>query len=276
MNKIVLITGASSGIGMSVARRLLAAGAVVYAAARRVDMMEPLRESGAKILKLDLTDGASVKSAVDTIIGEQGRIDILVNNAGYGYFGAIETVSLEEARRQFDVNVFGLAQLCRLVLPHMRENGSGRIINVASMAGHFCEPRGGWYHATKYAVVALSDCMRMEVKPFGIKVITIEPGAINTPWCDIAMDNMLKSSEGTPYAPGAAKQSKLFRWAYAHFATSPEVVAKRIVRGALSRHPHIRYRCGFGSHAFNFFHDILPDRWFDSLMNRFFNQEERG
>lgn len=270
MKKIVLITGASSGIGMSVARRLLDAGAVVYAAARRTEMMEPLREAGANIIKMDLTDESSVSEAVDAVIGEQGRIDVLINNAGYGYFGAIETVSLEEARRQFDVNVFGLARLCQLVLPYMRENHSGRIINVASMAGHFCEPRGGWYHATKYAVVALGDCMRMEVKPFGIKVITIEPGAIDTPWCDIAMDNMLKSSEGTPYGPGAERQSKLFRWAYSHFATSPEVVAKRIVHGSLSSHPRIRYRCGFGSHAFKFFHDILPDRWFDALMVKLF------
>lgn len=193
-NKVVLVTGASSGIGMSVAKRLLAAGAVVYAAARRTELMAPLAEAGAHVLYLDLTDDASAQAAVAAVIAGQGRIDVLVNNAGYGYFGALETVAPEEARRQFDVNVFGLARMCQLVLPHMRENGGGRIVNVSSMAAYFCQPRGGWYHAAKHAVAALGDSLRMEVKPFGVKVISIEPGAIRTSWCDIAMDNMLASS----------------------------------------------------------------------------------
>lgn len=270
MKKVVLITGASSGIGMSAARRLLGEDTVVYAAARRTSLMEPLKASGARILSLDLTVEGSAEAAVAAVLAEQGRIDVLVNNAGYGYFGAIETVPPEEARAQFDVNVFGLARLCQLVLPVMRAQGGGRIVNVASMAGHFCEPRGGWYHAAKYSVVALSDCLRMEVKPFGIDVVLIEPGAIRTPWCDIAMEKLLDSSEGTAYEEGARKQASLFRWAYRRFATDPEAVAKQILRGALSRRPRVRYRCGLGSHSAAVLHSLLPARWFDALMRRVF------
>ncbi len=269
-SKVILVTGASSGIGKSAARRLLQKGATVYCAARRIEQMADLQALGAHLLYLDVTDEASAEAAVRLILNEQGRIDVLVNNAGYGYYGALETVPLEEARKQVDVNVFGLAGLCRNVLPAMREAGHGRIVNVASMAGHFCEPRGSWYHASKYAVVALSECMRMELQPFGIKVILIEPGAIRSSWCDIAMDNLLENSRGTVYEAGALKHSRLFRWSYARFATSPEVVGKAICRASLKRRPRIRYRQGLGSAFFPILSKILPTRWFDALLRALF------
>lgn len=270
MSKVILITGASSGIGKSAALELLARGNIVYAAARRVERMADLEAAGAVVLGMDVTDEASLCAGVERIIAEQGRIDVLVNNAGYGYFGALETVSMDEARRQFDVNVFGLARLCQLVLPHMRSAGSGRIANVASMAGHFCEPRGDWYHATKYSVVALSECLRMEVRPFGIKVVLIEPGAIRSSWCDIAMDHMEECCAGTAYEAGAAKHSKLFRWAYGHFATDPKVIARAIVKASQKRRPRLHYRKGFGATAFPLCSKLLPARWFDALCGKLF------
>ena len=269
-HKVILITGASSGIGMSAAFRLLAAGHTVYAAARRVERMTALKDAGAILLPLDVTDEAALEEAVARILDEQGHIDVLVNNAGYGSFGPLETVPCEEARRQFDVNVFGLASLCQLVLPAMRRQGEGRIINVASMAGHFCEPRGDWYHATKYAVVGLSGCLRMEVRDFGVKVVLIEPGAIRSEWSTIAMNNMEAVTEGTAYEAGARRQAKLFRWAYSHFASSPEKVSKAIFKAATAARPRLSYRTGLGSHATRALKALLPARAFDSLMIKVF------
>lgn len=268
--KVILITGASSGIGMSAASMLLKKGHIVYAAARRTERMADLQQAGAHILPMDVTDDASMDEGVKHILNAEGRIDVVVNNAGYGFFGALENVPIEEARRQFEVNVFGLARLTQLVLPSMRAQHSGRIVNVASMAGHFCEPHGAWYHATKYAVVALSDCLRMEAKPFGIEVSLIEPGAIASEWCDIAMNHLEASSEGTVYEAGARQHSKLFRWAYSHFASPADRVGKAIAHAATTRRPRIRYRKGFGASLFVLMHDIMPTRWFDAMARRMF------
>ena len=162
MAKTVLITGASSGIGEETVKALLAVGHTVYAGARRVERMKGLAEAGAHLLSLDVTDDTSMTAAVQTVLREAGRIDVLINNAGYGSYGALEDVPPEEARRQFDVNLFGLARLTQLVLPAMRAQHSGRIVNVSSIAGKFGEAFGGWYHATKFAVEGLSDSLRME------------------------------------------------------------------------------------------------------------------
>src|SRR5262245_52781560 len=154
--KVAIVTGASSGIGESTARRLRALGYTVYAAARRVDRMAGLAADGIRVVRLDVTDDASMSALVDHVVAESGRIDVLVNNAGYGSYGAVEDVPLAEARRQFEVNVFGLARLTQLVLPHMRRQGAGRIVNISSIGGKIHEPLGGWYHATKFAVEGLS------------------------------------------------------------------------------------------------------------------------
>ena len=214
MTEVILITGASSGIGFDAAATLARQGHRVYAAARRVDLMEPLKESGVVPLQMDVTDEASMEAGVRTVLTAEGRIDVLVNNAGYGYFGAIENVSMEEARRQLEVNVFGLARLCQLVLPSMREQGSGRIVNTASVAGKTVLYFGGWYHVSKYSVEALSDALRMELKPFGIDVSMIEPGGIRTDWGIIAADHLAESSKGTPYEAEGLREAETMRKAY--------------------------------------------------------------
>ncbi len=262
--KVILITGASSGIGFQAARMLADRGHIVYGAARRV---EKINADGVRPLRMDVTDDASMEAGVRQILSEEGRIDVLVNNAGYGYFGPIETVSMEEARRQLEVNVFGLARLTQLVLPHMRSQQSGRIVNVSSVAGKSVLYFGGWYHVSKYAVEAFSDALRMEVKPLGINVSIIEPGAIRTQWGIIAADNLEASTKGTAYEGPAGNEASLMRKSYsASYFTQPEKIAAAIVKAACSRRPRTRYRLGFGSRTLLFFHHLLPDRWWDATM----------
>jgi len=208
MKKIILLTGASSGIGYQTAKSLAKEGHVVYGAARRIEKMETLKQFGVKPIYLDVTDEESIKSAIDTIIGNEGRIDVLINNAGYGSYGAVEDVEINEARRQFEVNLFGLARLVQLVLPHMRKQKAGRIINVSSMGGRMTSYFGGWYHATKYALEAFSDALRMEVTDFGIDVSLIEPGLIKTDWGIIAANKLADSSKGGAYEKEAMKTAK--------------------------------------------------------------------
>ena len=268
MAKVILITGASSGIGFDAARTLAKEGHRVYAAARRVQLMEPLRADGVVPIRMDVTDEASMQGGVRSVLEKEGRIDVLVNNAGYGYFGAVETVPMDEARRQQEVNVFGLARLCQLVLPTMRAQGSGRIINVASIAGKTVLLYGGWYHVSKYSVEALSDAMRMELKPFGIDVVLIEPGMIGTDWGKIAADHLTESCRGTAYGPTGSAMGDNMRTLYAsRWPSPPSVVTRALVRAVDSRRPKVRYRIGRGAGTMVFFHSILPARWWDA-MNR--------
>ena len=265
--KVILITGASSGIGYDAALALARKGHRVYGAARRVERMEPLRAEGVIPLRMDITDETSVEETVHTVLEAEGRIDVLVNNAGYGSFGAIENVPLEEARRQMEVNVFGLASLTRSVLPAMRGQGSGRIINIASVAGKMNLYFGGWYHVSKFAVESLSDALRIELKPFGIDVSIIEPGGIHTNWGVIAADHLRESSAGTPYEAEAFREAATMQKAYTGwYLSEPKVVTRAICRAALSRRPRTRYRVGFGADSLVFFHAILPDRWWDALV----------
>lgn len=266
--KVILITGGSSGIGFDTAEKLALKGHVVYAAARRTDRMEPLRQYGVSILPLDVTDEESMQTCVKTILDEQGRIDVLVNNAGYGYFGAIENVSLAEARRQLEVNVFGLARLTQLVLPSMRVQGSGRIINVSSVAGKVVLSYGGWYNVSKFAVEALSDSLRMETKPFGIDVVLIEPSGIRTDWGLIAAENLSSCSAGTAYQKTAENEARIMNFAYtSNFLSGPQVVRKAICRAVDARRPRLRYMPGRGSWLLVAAHAIIPARWWDA-MNR--------
>jgi NAD(P)-dependent dehydrogenase (short-subunit alcohol dehydrogenase family) len=269
MDKTAFVTGASAGIGEATARALLAAGYRVFAGARRLDRMAGLAAAGATLLKLDLTDDASIVAAVNTIKNEAGRIDVLVNNAGYGSYGALEDVPLDEGRRQFEVNVFGLARLCQLVLPMMRAQKSGKIINVTSIGGKIWEPLGAWYHATKFAVEGLSDCLRVEVAPFGVDVIVIEPGAIRTEWAGIARDGLLQMSGGSAYAELAKRHARMLATAdTSSLASPPEVVARTIVRAVTARRPKTRYATGGGARTILFLRKILPDRMFDRLIWR--------
>ena len=266
-NKVILLTGASSGIGYDTAVALAQQGHKVYAAARRVERMEPLRQYGIVPLKMDVTDEASMQEGVKTLLDAEGRIDVLINNAGYGYFGAVENVPMDDARNQLEVNVFGLARLCQLVLPTMRAQHSGRIINTASVAGRSVFYYGGWYHVSKYAVESLSDAMRMELKPFGIDVVIIEPGAIKTNWGIIAADHLIESSRGTAYEQTGTMMANNLRNMYlSNTISDPAVVRKAIVRAVNARRPCTRYRIGRMANAIVFFHWLLPTRWWDAFL----------
>ena len=267
MNKIALVTGASSGIGEATVRRLAADGYLVYAAARRVERMQPLAALGARVLPLDLCDDDSTVRAVETIRGEQGRLDALVNNAGYGSYGALEDVPMDEARRQFEVNVFGLARLVQLALPMMRAQGGGTIVNITSIGGKMHEPLGSWYHATKFAVEGLSDCLRMELAPFGIHVVVVEPGAIRTEWSGIAHQSLLERSGHTAYAEQAAAHARMLAGADgSSLASPPETVAATIGKALRARRPRTRYATGGGARTILLLRRLLGDRGFDALM----------
>lgn len=267
--KVALVTGASSGIGEATALELAAAGYTVYAAARRVDRMEHLKSSGIRPLGMDVTDDPSLIAGVSRIVEEAGRIDVLVNNAGYGSYGALEDVPMTEARAQFDVNVFGAARLTQLVLPHMRAQRSGKIVNVTSMGGKVHTPLGAWYHATKFALESLSDCLRMEVAPFGIDVIVIEPGGIRTEWAGIAADKVRAVSSEGPYAPqGNAVADSLSSESTQKRSSPPELIGRTIRKAVDARKPKTRYAVGFGAKPLIFIHDVLPDRTYDALMRR--------
>jgi NAD(P)-dependent dehydrogenase (short-subunit alcohol dehydrogenase family) len=269
--KVALVTGGSSGIGECTVRELLDAGYVVHTCARRVERMQPLAELGAHVFAMDVTDDASMVAGVSRIVDEQGRIDVLVNNAGYGSYGAVEDVPIEEARRQFDVNVFGLARLTQLVTPHMRKQGSGRIVNISSIGGKFYEPFGAWYHATKFAVEGFSDSLRMELKPFGVDVVLIEPGPIITEWNEIARDSLLERSGDTDYGKYARRAHKvLTEFDKPGRASRPEAVARKIRKAATTRRPAARYPVGRGARMITSSRDHLPDRVFDGVISRMY------
>lgn len=267
MQKIILITGASSGMGYETARILAEQGHRVYGAARRVERIQELAQYGVQALPLDITDEASIEACVKEIIAHEGRIDVLVNNAGYGYLGAIEDVSMAEAKRQFEVNIFGLARLTQLVLPYMRAQRSGRVVNLASMAGRMTFAFGGWYNATKYSLEAFSDALRMEVKPFGIDVVIIEPGGIKTDWGLIAADHLRDSSKGGAYEQTATRMSEGMRKLYlSNIPSDPKVISRKIARAAVCRRPKTRYLTGRGAKFIVFLHAILPTRWWDAVV----------
>ena len=267
MTKTVLITGASSGIGEETVKRLMMAGYTVYAGARRLDRMKSLADAGARLLALDVTDDGSMTAAVKTVMQEAGRIDVLINNAGYGSYGSLEDVPPEEARRQFDVNIFGLARLTQLVLPAMRAQRSGRIVNISSIGGKFGEPFGCWYHATKFAVEGLSDSLRMELHPFGIDVVVIQPGATHSDWAKIARDSLIKYSGEGSYRKAAAAHAKMMEVAHkGSIPAQPSVVAKTIVQAVRSRNPKTRYSTGGVAGTMLFIRRVLSDRAFDATL----------
>lgn len=272
---VILITGASSGIGYEAARMLSEQGHKVYGAARRIERMEPLCTYGVMPLALDVTSDASAMEAIDLIMQKEGRIDVLVNNAGYGELGPMETTSLDDAQRQLDVNVIGLARMTRLVLPHMRKQGSGRIVNVASIAGRITFGFAGWYNASKYAVEALSDATRMEVRPYGIDVVIIEPGGVYSNWGRIAAEQLRKASDKTAYEEKAGRMANVFEMMYGrnpyNLMTSATKAAGHVCKAVTSRHPKTRYAFGVGNASMRFLHTVLPDRWFDALITWLFS-----
>ena len=266
--KVALVTGASSGIGEETARLLHEAGFTTYAVARRVDRMAALEEAGVHTFAMDVTDDASMVAGINRIVVDKGRIDVLVNNAGYGSYGAVEDVPIDEARRQFEVNVFGLARLTQLVTPTMREQGSGRIINVSSIGGKFYEPLGAWYHATKFAVEGFSDSLRLELAPFGIQVVIIEPGPIVTEWNTISRDSLVETSRGGAYEERAGRVRQTMERGDTGWAgTQPVVVARKILKAATTSHPRARYPVGRGAGSIVLARRLMPDRAFDAMIS---------
>ncbi|GIF78532.1 oxidoreductase [Asanoa siamensis] len=267
--KVALVTGASSGIGEATARELAAAGFVVYAAARRTERLQRLTDVGIHPMAMDVTDDVSMQAGFQTILDDQGRIDVLVNNAGYGSYGALEDVPMAEARAQMEVNVFGAARLTQLVLPQMRAQRSGTVVNVTSMGGKITTPLGAWYHATKFALEALSDCLRMEVAPFGIDVIVIEPGGIRTEWSGIAAEKVRAVSSSGPYAAqGDAVAASLTSDSTHRRSSRPELIGRTITKAVTARRPKTRYAVGYGAKPMILMHDLLPDRAFDAFIRR--------
>jgi NAD(P)-dependent dehydrogenase (short-subunit alcohol dehydrogenase family) len=269
----VLITGCSSGIGHATAERLAAAGWTVYATARKPETLADLEGRGCRTLALDVTDEASMQAAVAAVEGEHGAIGALVNNAGYSQSGAIETVPMEKVRAQFETNVFGLVRLCQLVLPGMRRQRAGRIVNLSSMGGKLVFPGGGFYHATKYAVEAISDALRFEVKGFGIDVILIEPGLIRTSFGDTSVAGVAEAGEGlADYAQFNAHVARASESAYepgsavGRLGGPPEAVAKVIEKALRARRPRARYTVTPSAKLLIAQRAALPDRGWDAVM----------
>jgi NAD(P)-dependent dehydrogenase (short-subunit alcohol dehydrogenase family) len=268
---VALVTGASSGIGAATAIRLADAGFLVYAGARRVDRMAPLAARGIRTVALDVVDDASMTGFVDRVVAETGRIDVLVNNAGYGAYGAFEEVPPSEARRQLDVNVFGLARLIQLVLPTMRAQRSGTIVNISSIGGRITTPLGSWYHASKFAVEGLSDALRVELAGFGIRVVVIEPGAIATEWGGIARDSAFAASADGPYRELVVNAlATLASVDGEQSASPPTVVADAVVKAATARRPRTRYAVGRSARTAIVGRRLLGDRAFDRVVRTMF------
>lgn len=269
--KTVLITGASSGIGKEAAKTLLAKGYTVYVAARRVDKMQELAQAGAIAVPMDITKEEDVERVVARIEAEHGGVDVLVNNAGFGMYGAMEDTTIEDARYQFEVNLFGLARLTQRVLPAMRAKKAGTIINISSMGGKIYTPLGSWYHATKHALEGWSDCLRLELAPFGIHVVVVEPGAIKTEFGDVMVGPMLERSGHSDYAPMANKVAQATTAAYdSGGASSPAVIAKVIVKAIESKRPRTRYVAGKLARPLIALRKWFGDRVFDrAVMSQF-------
>ena len=265
MNNVVLVTGGSSGIGKATAKLLAQSGYRVYAAARRVDKMNELKADGIRTIELDITDEESIADAVKEIIATEGKVDILINNAGFGQYGSIEDVSLADARYQLEVNLFGLARLTQLVLPMMRDQHFGKIVNISSTGGKVAAPLGGWYHASKFALEGLSDSLRMEVKPFGIDVIVIEPGGVKTEWGAIAIDNANKTADGSAYKNLIESARKINESAGAKGAAPIEIAA--VIKAAIeAAKPKTRYAKGYLAKPILLMRKWLSDKTMDKMI----------
>ena len=268
-SKAVLVTGSSSGIGRATALHLASSGWTVYASARRPESVTDLKEKGCRIVQLDVTDEDSMVAAVRSIESEHGAVGVLVNNAGYGQGGPVEEVPIDDMRRQFETNFFGLARLTQLVLPGMRKQRWGKIVNVSSMGGKLTLPGGGVYHATKHAVEALSDALRFEVKHFGIDVVVIEPGVIKTGFGDVNVGSIDLGDPDGPYAEFNQGVARLVAGAYSPKARgmgTSEGVAKVIERAISARRPRTRYVYPAMGRALITARRLLPDRAFDLVL----------
>ncbi|RVW00316.1 oxidoreductase [Rhodococcus xishaensis] len=267
MNKVILISGASSGIGFATLEKLISEGHTVYGSGRAEKDLEKIKNAGGRPLEMEMTDYPTLEKAVDSVIENEGRIDVLFNNAGYGLYGTVEETSIDRAKHQFDVNLFGLARLTQLVLPHMRRQQSGTIINTSSMGGKVYTPLGAWYHATKHAVEGWSDCLRLELKEFGINVVVVEPGGIQTAWGTIAADNLQEISSRGPYKDFGKKVADGMRSRYERRGalSPPSVIADVVSKAISSSRPRTRYVAGKYARPLLLIRKYLGDRVYDRV-----------
>lgn len=268
MKKVILITGASSGMGKETAIKLIQEGHTVYTAARRIDNMNDLKRMGGIPIQTDVTKEEEIIALVETIIKKEGKIDVLWNNAGYGLYGAVEDIPVQDARRQFEVNLFGLASLTQKVIPYMRQAKSGTIINTSSMGGKMYTPLGAWYHATKHALEGWSDCLRLELKQFNIHVVIVEPGLIATEFGDVISDPMLAYSGKGNYSTMVNKLAKATKENYEKkgLASPPSIIANTISKIIQSKNPKTRYRIGKFAKPMVWIRLYLGDRLFDKVI----------
>ncbi|MEA2358424.1 MAG: hypothetical protein QOI62_1684 [Solirubrobacteraceae bacterium] len=267
----VLITGCSSGIGRATAVHLARRGHPVYATARRPSTITDLEAEGCRLLSCDVTDEGSMAAAVKAVEARHGAVGVLINNAGYSQSGAVESVAMDDVRRQFETNVFGLVRMCQLVLPGMRAQSAGRIVNLSSMGANFTFPGGGVYHASKYAVEAISDALRFEVKGFGIDVIIVQPGLIRSGFAEAATDALEQVEGDGPYAGFNAALAQSTRDVYekgaaARLAGEPEAVAKAIEKAITAESPRIRYRVTPSARVLIGQRALLSDRMWDRFL----------
>jgi NAD(P)-dependent dehydrogenase (short-subunit alcohol dehydrogenase family) len=267
--KAALVTGASGGIGGETVKLLAADGWTVYAGARKPGDLAALAQPGLRPVALDVTDEASMGAAVETVLTETGRLDLLVNNAGYGLYGPLEELAMDDLRRQFETNVIGLIRMTQLVLPAMRRQRAGRVVNIGSVGGVVTTPMGSAYHATKFALEAISDTLRVEVAPFGIAVILVQPTGVRTGFFAKVLDSMPKTGPDSAYAA----QKEAFATAMAYVENSagvlaPEAAARVIVQAATDPRPRTRYKAGASAYALIAARRLLPDRAWDAFMRR--------
>ena len=266
-DQVVLITGASSGMGKAFTKALLKQGAIVYSVARRIDAMEDLKALGARTLKMDITQQQDVDEVIQYIEKHSKGVDILINCAGFGLYGAMEDTSIEDARYHFEVNLFGMAYLTQKVLPSMRQKNKGRIINISSMGGKIYTPMGSWYHASKHAVEGWSDCLRLELKPFNIDVVVIEPGAIATEFADVMVKPLVQRSGSGPYSSMANAVAKATRESVQKGDLSDvQVVVDMVMQAVHANVPKTRYVGGKYAKLMIFVRKWFGDRIFDKMV----------
>ena len=271
MGKVMLVTGGSSGMGRETAILLARDGHTVYAGARRADRLGDLAEHGIIPVEMDVSNSRDNERVVRRIIDSEGRIDVLINNAGFGLYGPVEDIPIDDAKYQFEVNLFGLAHLTQLVLPHMRAQGAGRIVNTSSMGGRIFTPFGAWYHAAKHALEGWSDCLRLETAPFNIQVVLIQPGLIRTEFGQVVGGGLQKYYNDSAYK---AALDRLFAMMStpkaANRGTEPEILARVFVKAATTAKPRRRYIKGVTARPLIFIRKWFGDKIYELVLHRTF------
>jgi NAD(P)-dependent dehydrogenase (short-subunit alcohol dehydrogenase family) len=271
-NKVAIVTGTSSGIGKAAAIRFLEMGYTVHAAARRLHAMKDIEAKGAILHEIDLRQSADINAFVSDVVASSGRVDVLVNSAGYGFFGAVEDVPIAAAKEQLEVNLFAVAQMIQAVLPVMRKQRSGKILNISSTGGKSALPLGGWYHASKFALEGLSDSLRSEVRPFGIDVVVVEPGGVKTEWGGIMVDNLMQTSGAGPYRLMVERlRDTVALRQVESMSASPEEIGALIARIAETRKPKARYVAPFHAKLMLFMNWLLCDKAADWVTGKMLN-----